>query len=325
MQGNGMRSKCDAGQVSGLRQRRFAILLAALLAWITCVPSWAGTQAQQVFASPEEAAEALASAWRSGSTRALLALFGPSGTKLVRSGDPIGERVARGRLASAFGEAHRIERDDADKAIVVLGKDDWPYPIPLVRQGTIWRFDAKAGAQQIVDRRIGHNETHAIHVCRTYVEAQLDYGALHRTPDGQREFAQRITSSPGKHDGLYWRASSSEEESPLGPLMAAADAEGYRTADGGTKAPFHGYLFRILTQQGKHAPGGEHNYVTDGHMTGGFSLLAFPAKFGASGVMTFLVNQNGIVYEKNLGPGTAEIVRHLRVYDPDESWRPALP
>ncbi|MBV8273487.1 MAG: DUF2950 domain-containing protein [Cupriavidus sp.] len=307
------------------QRRHISALLAVFLAWTTCFPSWAGTQAPQGFKSPEEAAEALAAAWRSGSTSALIALFGPSGEKLVRSGDPAGERVARSWLASAYDQAHRIEIDEAGKAVLILGKTDWPYPIPLVRQGATWRFDARAGAQQIIDRRVGHNETHAIHVCRTYVQAQLDYGASHHTFDGQREFAQRITSSPGKHDGLYWGASGPEEESPLGPLIAAADAVGYGAADGGTKAPFHGYLFRILTQQGKHAPGGKHDYVVNGHMTGGFSLLAYPAKFGASGVMTFVVNQNGIVYEKNLGPRTGEIARHMQAYDPDRSWTPALP
>jgi len=205
----------------------FLKLLVFLATWVTCFPLWAATREQQVFASPEEAAEALASAWRSGSTGALLALFGSDGAKLVRSGDPVGERIARSKLASAYRYAHRIENDGSGKAIIVLGKDDWPYPIPLVMQGTIWRFDTKAGAQQIVDRRIGHNEVHAINVCRTYVEAQLDYAASHHRADGRREFAQRITSSPGKHDGLFWRASGREDERPLGPFLAAADAQGY--------------------------------------------------------------------------------------------------
>lgn len=308
-----------------LHWRRLVMLLAALAAWMTCLPSWADRQPQQLFASPEAAAEALASAWRSGDTDALLALFGPDGAKLVRSGDPMGEQIARSRLASAYDEAHQIEKDGASHAVIILGKDDWPYPIPLEMQGTRWRFDTKAGAQQIVDRRIGHHEVHAIHVCRTYVEAQLSYSASHRTVDGRPEFAQRIASSPGRHDGLYWVASDGEEESPLGPLIASADAQRHSASGTGTAMPFHGYAFRILTQQGKHAPGGAHSYVVDGQMTGGFALLAFPAQFGASGVMTFIVNQNGVVYEKNLGPHTANIARRMQRYDPDGSWKPALP
>ncbi len=308
--------------------RRLVMRLAALAALMTCLPTWADRPTQQAFSSPEEAAEALASAWHSGSTEALLALFGPDGTKLVRSGDPIGEQIARSRLAAAYDEAHRIENDGAGHAVIILGKDDWPYPIPLEMQGTRWRFDTKAGAKQILDRRIGHHEAHAIHVCRAYVEAQLSYGTSHRTADGQPEFAQRIASSQGKRDGLYWKASGGTEDSPLGPLVAAADAANARShgsAGKATSAPFHGYLFHILTQQGKHAPGGAHDYVVGGRMTGGFALVAFPAEFGSSGVMTFIVNQNGVVYQKNLGPRTAEIARHLRAYDPDESWKPAVP
>ncbi|WP_199030888.1 DUF2950 domain-containing protein [Ralstonia sp. ASV6] len=305
--------------------RRLAILLVALAAWMTCPSSWADRQLQQGFASPEKAAEALAAAWRSGNSDALLALFGPGGAKLVRSGDPIGEQIARSKLASAYDEAHRIETDGAGYAVIILGKDDWPYPIPLAMRGAQWQFDTQAGAQQIIDRRIGHHEAHAIRVCRAYVEAQLRYATSHRTVDGQPEFAQRIASSPGKHDGLYWVASAGEEESPMGPLIAIADAQRHSISAAVVVTPFHGYVFRILTQQGAHAPGGAHDYVVNGHMTRGFALLAFPAAFGASGVMTFVVNQNGVVYEKNLGPHTADIARRMRVYDPDDSWKPALP
>ncbi|MCT7318696.1 DUF2950 domain-containing protein [Ralstonia sp. CHL-2022] len=305
--------------------RRLAVRLAMLAACANAVPSWADKPAQQTFSSPETAAEALASAWRSGNTDTLLALFGPAGAKLVKSGDPIGEQIARSKLASVYDEAHQIERSADDHAVILLGKDEWPYPIPLAMRGTRWRFDTKAGAQQIIDRRVGHHEAHAIRVCRAYVEAQLAYGASHRTVDGRAEFAQRLDSSTGKHDGLFWVPSAGDEESPLGPLIALADARHQATSGAGKAIPFHGYLFRILTRQGKHAPGGARGYVDGGQMTGGFALVAFPATFGASGVMTFIVNQDGVVYQRNLGPHTAEIARHMRTYDPDENWSPALP
>jgi hypothetical protein len=305
---------------------RLAALLLTVAAGMTCLDAWAAQPAlQKTFASPDTAAEALASAWRSGNTNALLALFGPSGAALVRSGDPTGERIARSRLASAYDEAHRIEMDGADHAVVLLGTDEWPYPIPLARHGTRWRFDTQAGAQQIIDRRIGHHEAHAIRVCRAYVEAQLSYGTTHRTTDGRAVFAQRLASAPGRQDGLYWVPSAGEEESPLGPLLALADAGRHGTARTASPTPFHGYVFRVLTQQGAHAPGGAQDYVVDGQMTGGFALVAFPVAFGASGVMSFIVNQNGVVYQKNLGPRTAEIARRMRAYDPDETWKPALP
>ena len=308
-----------------LRLRRLAVQLAMLVLYAIAVPSWADKPTQQAFSSPENAAEALASAWRSGDADALLLLFGPAGATLVKSGDPIGEQIARSKLASAYDEAHRIERDAEGHAVILLGKDEWPYPIPLARRGTRWRFDTKAGAQQIIDRRIGHHEAHAIRVCRAYVEAQLAYGTSHRTADGRAVFAQRLGSSPGKHDGLFWVPSAGDEESPLGPLIALADARRQDTSGAGKVIPFHGYVFRILTRQGEHAPGGARSYVDDGQMTGGFALVAFPATFGASGVMTFIVNQDGVVYQRNLGPHTAQITRHMRAYDPDERWSPALP
>lgn len=310
-------------QGNARRSRHWSRLSVALIASVLYVTPWASPLTQPTFASPEEAAESLASAWHSGSTADLLALFGPDGAKLVRSSDPDGERIARHRLAAAYDEAHQIDRDDAGHAIIVLGKEDWPYPIPLTLENARWHFDIPAGMQQIVDRRIGYHEIHAINVCRAYVEAQLSYSMSHRTANGRPAFATRIASSPGKHNGLYWKTPEGDPESPLGPLLASADVSG---APRKTPAqPFHGYLFRVLTEQGKHAPGGAKHYVVDAQMTDGFALVAFPAEYGVSGVMTFVVNQNGVVYEKNLGPQTAAIARTLSTYDPDDSWKPALP
>jgi hypothetical protein len=302
------------------------LILSVALATLGVLTSVGAAAAdQRTFSSPEQAAEALAAAWRSGGISELLAIFGPSADKLVSSGDPVAEKEARDRLASSYDEAHRLEVEGADKAIIVLGKDEWPYPIPLVKQGTSWRFDVNAGAEQIIDRRIGRNELNAIEVCRTYVDAQREYAAKDRLGDGLHEYAQRVASSEGKHDGLFWRISGADEESPLGPLVVAAEAQGYRAASAEGRVPFHGYFYRILTRQGQSAPGGAQDYLVKGHMTGGFALVAFPATYGDAGVMTFIVNQNGIVFEKNLGPNTGDIARQMTEYNPDTTWKIAQP
>jgi hypothetical protein len=294
---------------------------------LTSASPWVGAAAaaQRTFSSPEQAAEALAAAWRSGGENQLLAIFGPAADKLVNSGDPIAEKDARERLASSYDEAHRLEAEGAQQTVIVLGHDEWPYPIPLVKQGASWRFDVKAGLEQIIDRRIGRNELNAIEVCRAYVEAQREYAAKDPLHDGLHEYAQRVASSEGKRDGLYWRASEGGEESPLGPLIVAAEAQGYRAASAEGRAPFHGYFYRILTRQGQSAPGGAKDYLVKGRLTGGFALVAFPATFGDSGVMTFIVSQDGIVFEKNLGPNTAALARRIAEYDPDTTWRVAQP
>lgn len=281
--------------------------------------------AQRVFASPDEAAQALAAAWQSGSTESLLGIFGPQGDKLVRSGDPVAERLARERLASAYAEQHSLENESDRKIQIVLGKENWPYPIPLVRQHAGWVFDVKAGADQILDRRIGKNELSAIEVCRTYVEAQDDYATRDPNSTGRHEYAQKVASAEGAHDGLYWPVSAGSAESPLGPLVAAAEAQGYGKTSAAGQTPFHGYYYRILTRQGTHAAGGARDYLVDGHLTGGFALLAFPARYGDSGVMTFVVNEAGIVFEKNLGPNTANIASQITQYDPDRSWKIVQP
>lgn len=275
--------------------------------------------AQQSFSSPESAVAALVAANRADDTAALLKILGPRGRKLVISGDPVADRQGRSRFVAAYGRQHSIERQGADKAVLLIGETRWPFPIPLVAQKKRWRFDTAAGAREILARRIGRNELDAIEVCRAYVDAQRDYAAKDRTGDGLREYAQKFGSTPGKHDGLYWPVKQGEEASPLGPLVAEAHAEGY--GGRGKHAPYHGYYYKILTKQGRHAPGGAHDYLAHGHMIGGFALVAYPAQYGASGVMTFIVNQDGVVHEKNLGPRTATIARQMTSYDPDPSWR----
>ncbi|HXQ46725.1 MAG TPA: DUF2950 domain-containing protein [Caulobacteraceae bacterium] len=304
------------------------VLAASLLALGVASSALAAQSGEESFASPEQAVQALAAAWHSGRTSELLAIFGPAGRPLVISGDPIAESNARHRFSVAFDQRHQIERDGGGEAILVIGDEAWPYPIPIVRLGAAWRFDVKAGAEQVLDRRVGADELNAIAVARGYVEAQRDYAAQDRMGDGLHEYAQQVASTEGKHDGLYWPAApGATNESPLGPLVAAAEAKGYPPppATAGGRGPLEGYYFRILTGQGGHTPGGAKSYIVGGHMTGGFALIAFPAKWGDSGVMTFVVNQNGIVFEKNLGPDSTKLARQVTLYDPDRSWRIASP
>lgn len=304
-----------------------SIRIAAWLLSLLLLAASAGAHARtvagpQAFASPEQAAEALATAWRSDSNADLLKIFGPAGAKLVSSGDEVADKNARARLAAAYDAQHRIVSIRDQGALLVIGPEEFPYPIPLAKEGDAWHFDTAAGAEEILDRRIGRNEMNAISVCRAYVEAQHDYAARERAGDGLHEYAMKIVSSDGKHDGLYWQANPGEPESPLGPLIAAAADQGYSpTAKGAMLAPYHGYYYKILTAQGPHAPGKAYSYITEGHMTKGFALIAFPAQYGNSGIMTFIVNQNGIVFEKNLGKNTAKIAREIAQYDPDRSWK----
>ena len=278
-------------------------------------------KAQRDFATAELAAEALIGAMRSNNQTELLRILGPSAEPLIRSGDEVADGQARLRLVKAFDTAHRIELEGTNRALMVVGAEQWSLPIPVVQQGERWHFDTDAGSQKILDRRVGRNELSVIRVCREYVVAQREYAAKDRLANGPGQFAQRFDSSPGKHDGLYWEAAAGEAPSPFGPLVARAHAEGYTAKDSLDRpSPYHGYYYRMLTRQGAHAPGGAKDYLIDGHMTGGYALLAYPAKWGDSGIMTFVVNQDGIVFEKNLGPETDRLAREITAYDPDLSW-----
>jgi len=306
------------------RQARNAAFLGVMLVLLGSGPRvMAAPSDGETFASPQQAAETLSAAWRADGVTGLLKIFGPGGRNLVTSGDPVAERMTRERFAASYDQQHRIELQGSDEAILVIGKDDWPYPIPIVREGSAWRFDLKAGIQQVLDRRIGANELHAIAVSRAYVEAQREFAAGRRLAGQPVEYAQQLASSNHKHDGLYWPVGAGEKQSPLGPLVATAEANGYGLppASAGDPRAFEGYYFRILKGQGGYAPGGARSYVTTGRMTGGFALIAFPARRGDSGVMTFLVNQSGIVFQKDLGPSTTRLARQITLYDPDRTWR----
>lgn len=318
--------------MSALRPVRMALPLArrltracALLALMALAHDPAGADVVQAdFATPEDAAAALIAGARAGDEAQLLRTLGPDGQRLIHSPDPVAEREGRMRLVAAYDKAHRIQTGADGRATLVVGTEDWPMPIPLVRSGGRWRFDTEASVQKIIDRRVGRNELNVIDVCRAFVTAQREYAASDRLGDGQRQYASRFESSGARHDGLYWETAPGEAPSPLGPLIARARAQGYTgQSEAGARAPFHGYYFRILLRQGPHAPGGAREYMVGQRMTGGFALLAYPAEWGDTGIMTFIVNQEGIVFEKNLGPETARLAGAIESYDPDRSWHVA--
>jgi DUF2950 family protein len=286
----------------------------ATLLCVALLPVAAG--AQERFASADAAVRALEAAARAPGRQRLAAVLGPDSDELVSSGDPVDDAAARKRFATAAAERTRIERTSDTMAVLHVGRDDWPFPIPLVRGDDGWRFDTAAGKEELLNRRIGRNEITAIEVSRAYVDAQHEYARRFQV------YAAALRSTPGKHDGLYWEQTD-HDVSPLGPLVASATAQGYDVAEGSQEPrPYHGYFFRMLTAQGSRAPGGARDYVQDGRMTGGFALLAWPAAHGSSGVMTFMVGPQGIVFQKDLGDDTADAVKSITTYNPDPSWEP---
>ena len=291
-------------------------------AWLTPI-AWAkdpGEEVkQQVFASQDLAVDALATTVRSGGTGEILKILGPEAKRIASSGDAVADQAARQRFLAAYDEGHKTAPDGDDRATLIIGKVEFPFPIPLVKVGANWRFDAKAGEEEILNRRIGANELSTIEVMRAYVEAQREYALEDRDGKGI-QYAQKLLSNDGKKDGLYWAVGDGVGESPLGPLVAGVHAEGYKVRSG-SPTPYHGYVFRILTAQGKNAEGGALNYIAGGRMIGGFGLIAVPAEYGNSGVMTFFVNHAGVVFERDLGANTAHLAADIRSFDPDPSWQ----
>lgn len=282
----------------------------------------AATAKQRVFGSPEEAVKALVESMEKNDNAGITAIFGPGSEPVISSGDDVTDKAARDRFLKAFAEKSSLEKKTGDKAVLEVGNDNWPFPIPIVRKGSAWRFDTKAGKEEILNRRIGANELRTIEMLHAYVVAQREYASKDRDGDGIYPYAQRIASAPGKKDGLYWKAAEGEEPSPLGPFAAEAAREGYAVKAGsGKPVPYHGYYFRILKAQGKNAPGGSYDYVVKGNMILGFAMVAYPARYGSSGIMTFLVNQEGVVYEKDLGKNTAKAATAMKGYDPDKTWK----
>jgi len=309
---------------------RPAVALIAFLVVITlafCYPAHAATKKsapvmkQTTFGSVDEAVAALVGAVKTSDPKKLAAILGPGSESIVSSGDPVADRQTKEQFVKRYDEANRVETHAA-KWVLYIGKQDWPFPIPIVQQGKMYRFDTKAGKKEMLARRIGRNELSAIQVCLGYVDAQKEYVLKDRDNNGLLEYAQKFWSEPGKQDGLYWETKEGEGASPLGPLFAAAQERGYGKAVPGVKpAPYYGYYYRILKAQGKDAPGGAYDYVVNGKMIGGFALVAFPAQHGSSGVMTFIVNQDGVVYQKNLGKNTQKIAQAMKTYNPDKTWK----
>jgi len=276
---------------------------------------------QKFFASPEEAVQSLVAAAKNNDKKKLLAILGPGSQTIVSSGDPVADKAGRERFIKLYEEKNTIEGADTGRAVLTMGNEEYRFPVPVVKRGTSWYFDAKAGREELLNRRIGKNELEVIDILREYVDAQREYAAKDWDGDGVTEFAQKFRSTPGKKDGLYWETKEGEEESPFGSLAAKAAQEGYAKAKNTKPSPFHGYYFKILKAQGDEAEGGAFDYVVNGKMILGFALVAYPAQYGASGIMTFIVNQNGVVYQKDLGRKTATIAAKMTRYDPDKSWK----
>ena len=306
--------------------RRPGIILAALTlaGLLSVLPGRLLAADEQTFGSPAEAVNALVAAAKNHDTNALHALFGSVGHELV-SPDVVQATEEFKVFVQRLTEKLQVVTNSDSNLTLALGADGWPFPIPLVKQAGQWRFDTAAGRTEILNRRIGQNELGALDVCHAYVEAQREYASQDRLGDGVLAYAQFLHSTSGSHDGLFWPAKSGEALSPLGPLVAAARVEGYhRTAKmlNDEQSPYHGYYFKILTRQGKHAPGGKYDYIINGRMIAGFALVAWPAEWGKTGVMTFIVNQQGKVYQKNLGPKTIATASAMTTFDPDDTWSP---
>jgi Protein of unknown function (DUF2950) len=277
---------------------------------------------QKTFKSPEEAVKSLMVAVRASDTKEVLAIFGPTWNEIISKVDKVQDKAARDRFMKAYDEMNKLEKETDSKVTLVVGKEEWPFPIPIVKKGESWLFDTKAGKEELLNRRIGRNELNTIQTCLAYVDAQREYAMKDWGGGGLRAYAQKFMSTPGKKDGLFWKAKEGEEQSPMGAFAAQAVREGYtKTSD--KPVPYHGYFYRILKAQGKNAPGGAYDYVVKGKMIGGFALVAYPAEYGSSGIMTFIVNHDGVVYQCNLGSETAKIAGAMKAYDPDDTWEKA--
>ncbi len=298
--------------------RVFAILLIVLAA---AAAASSRPVHQKDFASPDAAVQALIKTLRSGDKHAVLEVLGPQAEPAIDSGDPVQDADARDRFLQSYAVAHALHNAVEGRSTLEVGADQWPFPFPLVRRAERWIFDSAAGTEEIVNRRVGKNELSTIQSCLAAVDAEREYYARNPQNDSLLQFAQKLISTAGKKDGLYWPTSGDEPPSPLGEGFARARGEGYFRSTTPNAEPFHGYMYRVLTKQGVHANGGAYDYLVGDKMPGGFALLAFPGEYGSTGVLTFIVNHDGIVFSKDLGPQTPKTAMAIEVFDPDPSWK----
>ena len=288
--------------------------VAIVLAGCFSVPSVAQQPGQRTFSSPEDASKALVTAAQNNDEKAMLDILGADGKQIVSSGDDAEDAESRANFVRRYQEMHRLVKEPDGSTALYIGAENWPTPIPLMSKGSAWYFDTEAGKQEILYRRIGRNEISTIRVCQELVAAQKEYSADHK------EYAQKIFSDEGQRNGLYWKAGG-DQLSPIGPLVAAAVTESYAASRDSAPTPYRGYYYHVLTRQGKSAQSGSKNYIVTGKMTGGFAFVAYPAEYRSSGVMTFLVNEDGVVYQKDLGKKTGAIAKAMKEYNPDSSWQ----
>ncbi|MGH7307008.1 MAG: DUF2950 domain-containing protein [Candidatus Rokuibacteriota bacterium] len=298
-----------------------ALGIALALAVVLEGAALAAPPGQKTFESLDDAVNTLVGAFRTGDRKALMEIFGPKGGPVISSGDSVADRAAYQNFVAEYDRKHRLE-GGGGKVVLHVGDDDYPIPVPLVPDGPRWYWDTDAGDDEILFRRVGRNELATIQVCLAYVDAQREYYSRDRGT-GILEFALRLESTKGKRDGLYWATKPGERPSPLGPLVAEARAAGYRKPEPGKREPYHGYLYRPLHAQGPAAPGGAYDYIVKGHMIGGFALAAYPAAYGVSGITTFIVSHDGVVYQKDFGPQTSQIANAMKTFNPDKTWTKA--
>jgi hypothetical protein len=293
--------------------------LAAVAVLLTaCFPARTLAQqpGQKTFSSAEDACKALIAAMQNNDEKAEIEVLGPDAKQIVSSGDDVEDAENRANIVKRYQQMHRLMKEPDGTTTLYIGPENWPAPIPIVNKGGSWYFDTEMGKMEILYRRVGRNEISTIRVCQELVAAQKEYYSAQHN-----EYAQKIFSDEGQHNGLYWKASASETQSPIGPLVASAVAEGYNKGNGGPPTPYRGYYYHILMRQGKNAPGGAKSYVVDGKMTQGFAFIAYPAEYRSSGVMTFIVGADGVVYQKDLGKKTDVIAKAMKEFDPSATWR----
>ena len=307
--------KCKTSELSDLLT---VTALATLLFACFALNSAAQQKGQKTFSSPEEASKEFAAAVQNNDEKGLFEILGPGATQVVSSGDSIEDTEGRAEFAHKYEQMHRFLKEPDGSVTLYIGAENWPTPIPLAMKGNLWFFDSEAGKREILFRRIGRNEYSAIRICQELVAAQKEYYAIEHN-----EYAKQIYSDEGQHNGLYWRVSDGEPESPIGPLVASAVAEGYLKGKGAPSTPYRGYFFHSLAGQGKSATGGAKTYIVNGKMTEGFAFVAYPAEYRSSGVMTFIVNEDGVVYQKDLGRKTEALGKAMQEYNPDFSWHNA--